>query len=1789
MASSKSVERKWIIFDGPVDSVWIENLNTVLDDNKKLCLMSGEIIQMSPRMSMIFETDHLRHASPATISRCGMIYFESQQIDDKTVYSLFIFSMVWSFGACLKSDGKKKFDTMIKDTVNNQTSAENTDKELNLPNLKLPRSYNVALMHVVVLFSDSIYSLPYFVGFYKIDWSIVRTQQSIQQVYFLSKFVDQNKAVNFVGPTAVGKTLITKKFMMQLSPQSHLVNHINFCGKTTAAKTYSMIMAKLDRRRRGLFGASMQRKYVVYIDDLNMPVKDGWDQQPPIQLLRQYIDHNSWFDLKCLTSVQFENMTLVTTMVPPNGKCDRNICPRFITHFNVIGIDDLDEHTISTILTKVCREHIKMAAYDLPVQNFMKNIIDSTIEVYRCMEKIIPTHSSHLLIMFNFREISRVLLPVFVIPDSFLQDSKKMIKLWLHETSRVFCDKLSNDSHRTYLFDVIKDVLPKHFKRNIGAVIKGFKKSNDSSSIFQDLHFGNYKSTVTQEKIYDEIKNVDEITVVMKKYLQKYNMQHKIPMKLVMFTYIVEQVSKICRILSQKDGHALLIGMSGSGKKSATKLATFIQQHEMYEIKATKNYSDIEWRDDLKKVVMMTTGMENKMVTFLLQDNQMNQSFYEDLNTLLNTADITQLFTIEEKNEVVENMRQTMGEEKTEEDISEIVLYDMFLQRVKQNLHIVLVMKFFDRKNASSTLTRKKLSSYPSLVSCSQIIWFPDWPKTAFDAVTEDSFKEFQLTDDAMKGVNTTCQKIHQDVKKVSENLFESTNYDNTVDPSLYLELMSTIRKLLLKKREELSTERQRYIAGLEKLQFAEDQVLVMQSELSVLQPQLKSTSDETEKLMIQIEKNTIDVEGKKEIVAADEAAINNAAAAAQRMKDECEADLTQAAPALESAVVALNTLKQSDITLVKSMKNPPAGVKLVMEAICIIKGIKPLRKPHPSAIGIFVYDYWPPSLKMLSDMKFLDNLRTFDRENIPPDIMKIIREKYTNNPDFDPAVIKTISLACEGLCTWVKAIDIFDRVVKVVGPKKLKLVEAESELSNQMEFLKKKRNYLNSITDKLQALNDEFSAMTRKKKDLEESINTCSEKLSRAEILINGLGGEKERWNSISKSLKTSYDNALGDVLISAAMVVYLGPFPTNYRQNLINDWLQECKTQGLRYSPNFSLANVLSNPIQIKNWKINGLPADTFSSENAIIVFNSSRWPLIIDPQEQASVWIKKLEEKNGLIVLKQNDADFLRNLETAVQIGNPVLIENITSFIDPQMESLILKQTHMQQGLDMIKIRDSFVEYSPKFRLYLTTDSIDASLNERFKQHLCVLNFMITKIGLEDQLLTIVVAHEKIELEQRKTNVIHECYNNAEILKNLEDKILTVLSSSTENILENETGINILSSAKKLSEEIEEKQKLIAKTELEIDNYRNEFRKVSGHGTTLFFCLSTLANIDIMYQYSLSWLMQTYKRSIEESEPASDQEVRSRNINIHFTSSIYKTVSRSLFRKDQLTFSFLLAIAVMRNRHSSAWIKYFETNNLAEMNFPYPWSTIGDLEKLIIMKSIKPEKLIQAIQNFIGNNLGNEFLNPPTPELNTPFSLSTSQTPLIFLLSSGSDPINQLQAFANKMTITEDRLMMVSLGQGQGQLATQQILKGAADGSWVVLQNCHLCSNWMTTLKEIFEQILYYMFISQKLLKEDIHEDFRLWLTSYSSSYFPTSILQKGIKMTTEASGGLKDNLLRAYSSCIDSLLKSVNYLQELSKNSYGHGYEFCTTSIKTITVCLRFDLNRRYGQKEKKMKS
>lgn len=177
---------------------------------------------------------------------------------------------------------------------------------------------------------------------------------------------------------------------------------------------------------------------------------------------------------------------------------------------------------------------------------------------------------------------------------------------------------------------------------------------------------------------------------------------------------------------------------------------------------------------------------------------------------------------------------------------------------------------------------------------------------------------------------------------------------------------------------------------------------------------------------------------------------------------------------------------------------------------------------------------------------------------------------------------------------------EVYDRVIKVVAPKKAMLAEAEAELAAQMETLNAKRTLLQEVTDKLQTLNDEFAECMREKKKLEDQIDHCMQKLDRAEKLLGGLGGEKSRWSETAASLGASLGNMIGDVLLASGMVAYLGAFTVEYRNSLVEQWYTWCKSFAIPCGRSFSLTEILGDPVEIRAWLISGLPADNFSIEN-------------------------------------------------------------------------------------------------------------------------------------------------------------------------------------------------------------------------------------------------------------------------------------------------------------------------------------------------------------------------------------------------------------------------------------------------------------------------------------------------------------------------------------------------------------------------------------------------------------
>ena len=582
---------------------------------------------------------------------------------------------------------------------------------------------------------------------------------------------------------------------------------------------------------------------------------------------------------------------------------------------------------------------------------------------------------------------------------------------------------------------------------------------------------------------------------------------------------------------------------------------------------------------------------------------------------MLNSGDIPNLFAADEKQTIIEYLTPQALEEGKSGDGSPLAIYNYFIERVKKNLHIILCM------SPIGDTFRARLRMFSSIVNCCTIDWFQAWPDDALQAVARQFFSDAEIDPALYEGVVSLCQYFHQYTLKLSEKFLASLSRHNYVTPTSYLELLASYKTLLLQQKEQISTIRKRYAGGLEKLQFAAKQIAQMQIDLTNLQPQLKKTSEETVAMLDKIAKESVEVEATKIIVSADEASAAAKAAESAAMKQDCENDLAEAIPLLNAALEALDTLKKSDIDLVKSMKNPPGGVKLVMESICVMKDIKPDKIPDPSGSGKMILDYWKPSQKLLGDPSFLGSLKTFDKDNIPVATIKKIRDTYIPNPEFIPEKVKNASSAAEGLCSWVIAMEAYDRVIKVVAPKQAELAKAETELAATMIILNEKRAALKQVVDRLKGLNDTLTELSNKKERLEKEVKSCSEQLDRALKLLAGLGGEKKRWTEVVEQLDGTLQNLTGDVLISAGIIAYLGAFTKTYRQECISNWVLKLQEFKIPCTTPLVFSKVLGDPIKIRDWNIAGLPTDPFSVDNGIIVSNARRWPLMIDPQGQAN----------------------------------------------------------------------------------------------------------------------------------------------------------------------------------------------------------------------------------------------------------------------------------------------------------------------------------------------------------------------------------------------------------------------------------------------------------------------------------------------------------------------------------------------------------------------------------------
>lgn len=396
---------------------------------------------------------------------------------------------------------------------------------------------------------------------------MVPTNDSTRNIYLMNLLIVNNNHILCPGPTGTGKSQnIYNLLSFGLSEEFQYIA-LTFSAQTSANQTQDSIDSKLEKRRKGYYGPQFGKRCVIFVDDLNMPKKEIFGAQPPIEVLRQYLDHKGWYNRKDLTFMHLEDIILLAAMGPPGGGRTR-ITDRMCRHFNLIAYTELDADTVTRIFSVLLGHFLKRFAEN--IKEMLPELVDSVLLVYDTVKQgLLPTPTkSHYT--FNLRDISKVFQGICYASPKTVSEPLHLMRLWFHENMRVFHDRLVDENDREYMIKLLYS----QFERF------GFAQEqviNQERIIFGDY----FQGRDVEPRYYMQTTDLKSFLAKMDSFQEDYNNEagyssSKKSMRLVLFLDACEHISRITRVLRQPQGHALLLGVGGSGRQSLSRLASYI-------------------------------------------------------------------------------------------------------------------------------------------------------------------------------------------------------------------------------------------------------------------------------------------------------------------------------------------------------------------------------------------------------------------------------------------------------------------------------------------------------------------------------------------------------------------------------------------------------------------------------------------------------------------------------------------------------------------------------------------------------------------------------------------------------------------------------------------------------------------------------------------------------------------------------------------------------------------------------------------------------------------------------------------------------------------------------------------------------------------------------------------------------------------------------------------------------------------------------------------------------------
>ena len=1845
----EDTKRHWIVFDGDVDPEWVENLNSVLDDNKLLTLPNGERLNLPPNVRILFEVETLRYATLATVSRCGMVWFSNDTVSTDMILENYLqdlqitafedleeeiagsgsaealrvqthaasllrkslssdrilhkaLEQAWKLHHIMQFTEIRALNTLFS-LLNKacrtaiEYNMQHDDFPLDDEQLESYVSKKTLTALVWALagdcpvaerksFGDNVAGLTTFdvptltaasslidydVSLPNATWTpwqsqvpeievnthsitetdmVIPTLDTVRHEDVLYSWLAEHKPLVLCGPPGSGKTMTLFSALRKL-PNMEVVA-LNFSSATTPElllKTFDQY-CECRKTVKGTIMSPRQvgRWLVLFCDEINLPAPDRYGTQRAISFLRQLIEQNGFWRTSDKVWVSLERIQFVGACNPPTDAGRTAMSPRFLRHAPLMMVDYPAELSLHQIYGTFNTAVLKFVP---TLRGYSEAITKAMVQFYLASQaRFTPKIQPHYV--YSPRELTRWVRGIYesIKPLETLT-IEGLVRIWAHEALRLFQDRLVAEDERKWTQELVRNVALEHFP-----VI------NHEMALKEPILFSNWLSKnyvpVAREQLRDFVK------ARLKTFCEE-----EVDVPLILFNDVLEHVLRIDRVFRQPQGHLILIGVSGSGKTTLSRFVAWMNGLKVFQIKVHGKYSAEDFDDDLRDV-LRRSGCRGEKICFIMDEsNVLNSGFLERMNTLLANAEVPGLFEGDEFSALMTACKEGAQRQGLLLDSQE-ELYKWFSQQIVKNLHVVFTMNPPDEGLASRAATS------PALFNRCVLNWFGDWSDQALFQVANEltqavdldrpsfaapdtipvAFRDLSLPASHRETVVNAMVYIHQSMRIFNQRLLSQQNRLTYLTPRHYLDFVAQYVRLFHEKRDNLEEQQRHLNVGLEKLRETVDKVRDLRTSLAQKKSQLeKKDAEANEKLQRMITDQRA-AEQRKATSLSIQENLDKQEEEVARRKKIVNADLEKAEPAVLSAQESVSNIKRQHLTEVRTMGNPPAGVKLALEAVCTLLGHK--------------VDNWRTIQGIIRRDDFIASIVGYDNEK---QMTRIHRSRMQNDflskEDFTYEKVNRASKACGPLVQWVEAQVNYSAILDRVGPLREEADQLEEQALQTKAEAQAIENKINDLERSIATYKSEYAALISETQTIKTEMSKVESKVNRSVRLLESLSSERTRWEEGSKSFETQISTIVGDVLVAAAFLAYSGLYDQQYRRAMTDDWLEHLTLSGLAFKAHNPVTEYLSNADERMGWQQHGLPVDDLCTENAIILRRFNRYPLIIDPSERAMDFLQNENTERRLTVTSFLDDSFTKQLESSLRFGNPLLIQD-AEHLDPVLNHVLNKEYQKTGGRVLVRLGKQEIDFSPAFKLYLSTRDPSAAFAPDICSRTTFVNFTVTSSSLQTQSLNDVLKSERPDVEQRRMNLIKMQGEFTTHLRGLEKRLLQALNDSHGNILDDDVVIETLETLKNEAAEISRKMSETEGVMAEVETITLQYSKIARSCSAVFAILEQLHYLNHFYQFSLQYFLDIFSSVLRNNpnlQSLHDHTARGDIILRDLFIKTYERTSLSLLQKDHITLGILLARASPypmdrslidkilddtfegcdasmepEKRHgiqrkasrvselqaflpmisTSQWDQFL-TEEVAENVVPKIWDESTNLvdqhlRSLFLVKLFRLDRFVPAAERFITAVFGAGFWDT-TVDLAEVVVQTSATTPIALSSSPGFDASYKVDNLVEKLKIKCSNIAMGS-SEGVGS-ADKAISNATANGSWVLIKNVHLAPIWLQSLEK-------------RLSSLKPHSDFRLFLSMETSLKIPVNLLRSSRVLMHEQPAGVRANMRDSLSS-------------------------------------------------------